>query len=114
MTLASQMRAVVVGWQVYALTHDPLSLGLIGLAEVVPFIGCALYAGHLADIADRRRISMVALAAVLACAAALLTFTSIPNFLDRYSVWPIYAVIFTSGIARSFLQPARQALGAEL
>src|SRR5258706_13246489 len=109
MTLASQMRAVVVGWQIYALTRDPLSLGLIGLAEVIPFIGCALFAGHLADIANRRRISLVALGAVVLCSASLLTFTSIPGFLDRLGPWPIYAVIFASGIARSFLQPARQA-----
>ena len=114
MTLASQMRTVVVGWQIYALTHDPLSLGLIGLAEVVPFVGCALFAGHLADVANRRRISLVALAAVVGCSAALLTFTSIPGFLERRGPWPIYAVIFASGIARSFLQPARQAMGAEL
>jgi MFS family permease len=114
MTLASQMRAVVVGWQIYALTHDPLSLGLIGLAEVVPFVGCALFAGHLADVANRRRISLIALSSVFVCSGALLTFTSIPGFLARFGPWPIYAVIFASGIARSFLQPARQAMGAEL
>jgi len=114
MTLASQMRAVIVGWQIYAITRDPLSLGLIGLAEVIPFVSCALFAGHLADVANRRRISLIALTAVLACAVSLFSFTSIPGFLDRHGPWPIYVVIFASGIARSFLQPARQALGAEL
>ena len=49
MNVATQLQAVVVSWQVYALTHDPLSLGLIGLAEALPFIGFALPAGHLAD-----------------------------------------------------------------
>ena len=90
MTLASQMRAVVVGWQIYALTHDPLALGLIGLAEVLPFIGVALFAGHLADVADRRRITLLALAALVLCVIALLTFTSIPEFLERRGAWPFY------------------------
>ena len=57
MNLATQLQAVVVGWQIYALTHDPLSLGLIGLAEALPFIGFALPAGHLADRTSRLRSS---------------------------------------------------------
>jgi MFS family permease len=114
MTLGTQTQAVVVGWQLYALTHDPLALGLIGLAEALPYIGLALFAGHVADSANRRLISIIALVALLACSAALLVFTVTPAFLARSGVWPFYAVIFASGIARSFLQPARQALGAEL
>jgi hypothetical protein len=50
MTVATQIQAVVVAWQIYELTHDPLSLGLIGLAEAVPFIGLALSAGRLREI----------------------------------------------------------------
>lgn len=114
MTLGTQTQAVVVGWQMYALTHDPLALGLIGLAEALPYIGLALFAGHVADAGDRRRISIVALVALLACSAALLLFTITPGFLATNDVWPLYAAIFASGIARSFLQPARQALGTEL
>ena len=49
MTISSQIQAVVVAWQIYDITHDPLSLGLMGLAEALPFIGFALYAGHVAD-----------------------------------------------------------------
>ena len=56
MTVGSQIQVIVVSWQIYNLTHDPLSLGLIGLAEALPFIGVALYAGHLADRLDRRGI----------------------------------------------------------
>jgi MFS family permease len=114
MTLGTQTQAVVVGWQLYALTRDPLALGLIGLAEALPYIGLALFAGHIADAGDRRRISVVALVALLCCSAALLAFTVLPGFLARHGVWPFYAAIFASGVARSFLQPARQALGAEL
>jgi MFS family permease len=114
MTVATQIQAVVVAWQIYELTHDPLSLGLIGLAEAVPFIGFALFAGHVADRSNRLRISLVALVVLLVCSLTLLGFTLPPGIIVRDRVWPIYAVIFLSGIARSFLQPARSALGAEL
>ena len=69
MNVATQLQAVVVSWQVYALTRDPLSLGLIGLAEALPFIGFALPAGHLADRVRRLRIARAALAALLGCSA---------------------------------------------
>jgi MFS family permease len=114
MTMATQLQAVVVAWQVYELTHDPLSLGLIGLAEAVPFIGIALFAGHVADRGNRLRISLLSLAALLLCSLALLSFSLHPGAISAARVWPIYAVIFISGVARSFLQPARSALGAEL
>lgn len=114
MTVATQIQAVVVAWQIYDLTHDPLSLGLIGLAEAVPFIGVALFAGHVADRFNRLRISFAALAALLLCSVTLLAFTLRPGVIAAGRVWPIYLVIFLSGLARSFLQPARSALGAEL
>src|ERR1051325_712717 len=69
MTVSSQIQAIVVSWQIYDLTHDPLSLGLIGLAEALPFIGAALYAGHVADRFNRRRISIAALFVLVLCAA---------------------------------------------
>lgn len=114
MTVATQIQAVVVAWQIYELTRDPLSLGLIGLAEAVPFIGFALFAGHLADRTNRLHISLVALLVLLLCSLTLLGFTLRPGIITTGRVWPIYGVIFVSGIARSFLQPARSALGAEL
>jgi len=114
MTLATMIQGTVVAWQVYALTRDPLSLGLVGLAEAIPFIGLALYAGHVADRRDRKRIALAAMAVQTLCAAALLAFTLRPQVLASGRVMPIYAVVFTSGVARSFLQPARTALGAEI
>ncbi len=114
MTLASQLQAVVVGWQVYAITHDPLSLGLLGLAEALPFIAVALPAGYVADRWNRRTITVCSLAVNVACAVALLTFSATPGLMQRAGVTPVYAIIFVSGIARSLLQPARQALGAEI
>jgi MFS family permease len=114
MTVATQIQAVVVAWQIYELTHDPLSLGLIGLAEAIPFIAIALFAGHVADRRNRLHISLVALVALLLCSITLFSFTLRPGIISVGRVWPIYAVIFTSGVARSFLQPARSALGAGL
>ena len=111
-TLAQQVQAVVVGWQIYALTRDPLALGLIGLSEALPFIGVALFAGHVADRIDRRRVSILSLGVMLTCSATLfaLSFRLRPGS----TIWPIYLVIAVSGVARSFLTPARAALAAEL
>ena len=113
-TLGTQIQATVVAWQVYALTKDPLSLGLVGLAEALPFIGAALYAGHVADRHDRKLLSLIALAFQVACGLALLVLTVQATTLLAKSVWPVYAVVAVSGLARSFLQPARTALGAEI
>jgi MFS family permease len=114
MTLATQIQATVVGWQVYALTRDPLYLGLVGLAEALPFIGAALYAGHVADRHHRKRLSLFAIVVQTLCSAVLLAYTMRPQLLSSGRVWPIFAVVFASGLARSFLQPARTAIGAEI
>jgi MFS family permease len=114
MTLATMIQGTIVGWQMYELTRDPLALGLIGLAEAVPFIAVSLYAGHVTDVRDRRYVAIAALTVYFASALALLL---LPLALGpRSPALPraIYAVIVMSGVARSFLQPARQALGAEL
>ncbi len=106
-TLAIQMQGTVVGWQVYELTKDPLSLGLIGLAEAIPAISVSLYAGHVADIVERKKIIMLTILMLFLCSALLLFFTLEPGqFVFAYGVIPIYLVIFISGIARGFLSPA--------
>ena len=114
MTVSAQIQVIVVSWQIYAITHDPLSLGLIGLSEALPFIGVALFAGHVADSHDRQRIAMASLFILVLCALTLLIFSLMPDRVLARGVWPFYAVIAVSGFARSFLQPARNALGAEI
>jgi MFS family permease len=114
MTVAAQIQVIVVSWQIYAVTHDPLSLGLIGLSEAFPFIAAALFAGHAADISNRQRISIGALFVLVLCGLALLTFSFVRLSRSGSGLWPFYAVIAVSGLARSFLQPARNALGAEI
>ncbi len=112
LTLASQIQGVVVAWQIYAITKDPLALGLIGLAEALPFLAVALFAGHLADTRSRWGIALASIAALLACGLALLLLTLAPPFAGLE--WAIYGVIVASGVARSFLGPARVALSAEI
>ena len=114
MVVSSQLQAVVVGWQVYGLTHDPLSLGLIGLAEALPFIGIALPAGYLADRRNRRVISVSSLFVLACCSITLYALSARPSLLLRVGIVPIYVVIFVSGVTRGILQPARQALSAEI
>ena len=117
MAMGAQIQGVVVAWQIYELTHDPLSLGMVGLAEAMPFIGLALWAGHVADSLDRRRIALTALAVLLLCALALAVVSrpGSPWAARGASFrWAIYAVIVVCGAARSFLLPARNALISEI
>src|SRR5437764_9292067 len=86
-TVAREAQIVVVGWQVFALTKDPLSLGLIGLAEALPLIAMALYAGHVADRASRRTVAVIGTAGVLLSAIALFAFTP-TGFIGPGRVWP--------------------------
>ena len=116
-TLAIQIQNVAVAWQVFRLTKDEganaaLALGAIGLAEVIPFVSAVLFAGHVADTHNRRRIALGALTAMF----TLGLFLFLPEFLSarwaKLSV--IYGVIVLGGLARSFLTTARQALIAEI
>lgn len=114
LTVAREAQIVVVGWQVYEVTRDPLALGLVGLAEALPLIGVALYAGHVADKQPRRTIALAGTFGMLLSAVALLLFSLRPGLLTADTVVWIYAVIFMSGIARCFVRPANVALGAEI
>jgi MFS family permease len=114
-TLGIQIQGVVVGYQVYELTKDPLSLGFIGLAEAIPYIVVSLYAGHIADIVQRKKIIVACILILIFCSGSLLFFTTDPGkFLLVFGVVPIYSVIFLSGIARGFLGPANFALMPQL
>lgn len=114
LTLAREAQIVVVGWQVYALTRDPLTLGLIGLAEALPFIALALFAGHVADRAARRTLAIAGTFGLLVSAIALLLLTLTPGAIAADRVWPVYVVIALSATARSFMRPAVFALSAEI
>jgi MFS family permease len=112
MVITAQVQLVVVGWEIYQLTQDPLSLGFLGLSEVVPYLAVALYAGHVVDRRDRKLVSLAALVVLLGAAVALFVMALVEPVPSR--VWPFYVVFGACGLARSFLQVARSALVAEV
>lgn len=115
LTFAIQMQSVIVGWQVYDLTHDPFALGLIGLSEAIPFLVVALFAGHVADLVNRKAIISVAASVYVVCAGILLYMSySMPVLYQSYGVLPLYAIISVTGVARAFFYPAQSAYMAQI
>ena len=108
--LSYQIVAVTVGWHIYELTRDPFSLGLVGLAEVLPFFCTAPFAGYLVDHLPRRRLGIAACTALAITALILVGVASGP--LAAGGTWPIYLAIALTGMARSFLSPVYNALFA--
>ena len=104
-TIASEMQAVAVGWQVYSITHRPLDLGLVGLAQFLPGVLLFLLAGHTADRLPRQRILATCCGGFAACSAGLLAL-ALHGFAG---IWPIYAVLLANGAVRAFNGPASQA-----
>jgi MFS family permease len=115
MTIAAQMQSIIVGWQVYELTHDPFSLGLIGLAEAIPFISVALYSGHVADRFNRKKIILYFDLLFLVASGLLLMITyNKAGIIGRFGVTPIYLCVAISGIARAFIYPSTISLMAQI
>jgi MFS family permease len=115
MTSATLMQSVVVGWQLYNITKDVLSLGMIGLTEVIPQVSIALIAGHYVDIWDRKKIIFYT-SFLLLIGSSLLTFYSVPtlNLQQLFGVVPIFVTIFLTGLVRGILMPANVALLGQL
>jgi len=114
-TIASQMQAVIVGWQIYEITKDPLSLGLIGLAEAIPSIMTLLFAGHITDTNDRKKIVLGSVFLMTFCSILLLIVsTDGIEYLYSNKVIAIYSIIFLSGIGRGFSAPSFFAFVAQL
>lgn len=105
-TLAIQMQAVAIGWQIYDLTRRPLDLGLVGLAQFLPSLGLALVTGHVADRYDRRTVMALCIIVEALCAVLFLTFT-----LQGGTHTPfLFGVLVLFGTARAFEFPASVAL----
>lgn len=110
-TLALQIQFVVINWQVYAITKDALSLGLLGLIEVIPAVLFALYGGLLADRYNKKYILITCVATYLVASIVLL-YTD--NFLSQDLLWPYYLVMFLIGVTRGFYSPSQFALMTQL
>ncbi|MGH9413696.1 MAG: MFS transporter, partial [Terriglobales bacterium] len=108
--LSSEMVAVAVGWQVYEITHRALSLGYVGLAQVLPSFLLFLLAGHVVDRFDRRAVLLL-----VQCGYALVTGLLLWIALAHWqTVGAIYAVMAFQGVVRAFGSPAGQAFMPEL
>lgn len=105
LAIALQIEVVTIGWHVYSLTKDPLSLGMIGLVEILPNFAVTLFAGHYADIYDRKKIVTSCLLVVMLSGVALYAITHmVPDGHQKLSLF--YLVIAITGLARGTLSPS--------
>ena len=109
-TLAWQMLGVAVGWQVYSITRDPLDLGLVGLAQFLPFFALVLPGGQLADRVDRRLVIVTAYIIEAICAVVLLAFTLSGSSDVK---WVFFAMALF-GAGRALWMPSGQAMTVNL
>jgi MFS family permease len=102
------MQFIIVEWEVYNLTKDPLSLGLIGLAEVIPAVSMALFAGHIVDQNEKKKLFVYAISAFFLIALGYYFITS-PYIYSTYEskeiVLGIYLLVFLGGFIRAFFGP---------
>lgn len=105
-SLSFQMLSVAVGWQIYAQTHSPFALGMVGLCLFLPMVSLTLLVGHLADRFDRRRIVATCQAIEALSAAALALCLG----LHRLPVPLVYLLIVIGGSARAFESPTMATL----
>lgn len=102
----TQMQNVAVAWQVYEITNNPASLGLIGLANFLPIILFSLVGGVVADKHDRK-IILITGQALMGIVSFMLFFTTVSNTINP---WLIYVLLALSATANSFANPARQSI----
>lgn len=110
MVLAYQTMTVAASWHIYQITRDPLSLGLIGLAEVIPYFASALFAGYCIDHYSRRWFGV--LAAFMLCVVGFTLAAISAGYIVGNTVYWIYASIAFTGLARAFIAPSYSALMA--
>ncbi|WP_119079021.1 MFS transporter [Chitinophaga alhagiae] len=110
---ALSMQFSIVEWKVYMLTKNPLNLGLIGLAEFVPAIGLALFAGNIVDKKEKRGMVMKCIAGYLFTGTGLflLTWDALMVHVPQGGVLlMIYLLVFCGGIIRAFTSPSNFSL----
>lgn len=108
MVFAWTMQFVVIEWEVYSLTKDPLSLGIIGLMEVIPAVSMALFAGHVVDQKEKKGLLVKCILGFSAISLGLflLTWPTVTDGLTKsFILWSVYLLVFAGGIVRAFLGP---------
>ena len=108
LVFAWAMQFVVIEWEIYNLTKDPFSLGVIGLMEVIPAVSMAMFAGHFVDQSEKRNLLVKCILAFLVISTGLflLTWPRITEGMKTDSiVWGVYGLVFLGGIVRSFIGP---------
>ena len=102
------MQFIVIEWQVYTITKDPLSLGIIGLMEIIPAFSMALFAGHIVDQSEKRNLLLLCISAFSFISLGLF-FLTVPKITLEYStntiLYLIYALVFFGGFLRAFFGP---------
>src|SRR5690606_35932287 len=108
MVFAWSMQFVVIEWEVYSITKNPLSLGIIGLMEVVPAVAMALFAGHVVDQREKRGLLFKCIFGFSAVSLGLFLI-SWPRVVEGLStntiLYVVYFLVFLGGIVRAFLGP---------
>lgn len=108
LVFAWSMQFIIIEWQVYSLTKNPLSLGIIGLMEVIPAVSMALFAGHIVDQREKRNLLAICIAAFSLISFGLF-FLTLPEFVDvttkKTVLYSIYTLVFFGGFLRSFFGP---------
>jgi MFS family permease len=103
-----RMMATLVGWWIYVLTNDPFAIGLIGLSEVIPAVSLALYAGHVIDQSEKRKLLLKGVVLYFIAVIILIFISSrftAHRLSNHWIVICIYFVIFCTGIIRAFIGP---------
>ena len=106
LVFAWSMQFIVIEWQVYSLTKDPLSLGIIGLMEIIPAFSMSLFAGHIVDQTEKRNLFLCCIA-LFSLISFGLFFLSTPNigWSQRTILFAIYGFVFFGGFLRAFFGP---------
>ncbi|MBP1223382.1 MFS transporter [Flavobacterium sp. 1355] len=108
MVFAWSMQFIVIEWEVYSLTKNPLSLGIIGLMEVIPAVSMALFAGHIVDQKEKKGLLIKCILgfSVISFGLFLLTWPKVVSgWSSTVILYSIYTLVFFGGLVRAFLGP---------
>jgi MFS family permease len=115
LTFSVQMQNLVISWLIYDITHDPLSLGIIGIAEIIPFLAVVFFAGHMADTYNRKKLVVFAVSLIILSSGWLLFIATNKSLFSVTSILTCYyMVVVIVGFARGFFGPASQSMAPML